>query len=71
MENNTEVVEVVSLEISELGVTSEIHLVRLACLGSARINPWAFSLTHGCSRGYDCNAAISDDASTSIPVEYV
>jgi hypothetical protein len=78
--NGTKVDEVASLEMSELGVSSEIELGRFAYLGFKRKRTdqlIGFPIiqgqqgTQGCSRGYDCSAATSDDASTTTPSEYV
>ena len=65
--------------MSELGVSSEIEQGRFAYLGFKRKRTdqlLGFPLirgqqgTQGCSRGYDCSAATSDDASTTTPSEY-
>ena len=74
--------KVASLEMSELGVSSEIELGRFARSGlgfkmESTDSQVALPLirgeqgTQGCSRGYDFNAAISDDASTTTLLEYV
>jgi hypothetical protein len=65
--------------MSELGVSSEIQLPRLARLGFSMegATPQRSPLTRGqqgtqgCSRGYEYNAALSDDASTTTLFEYM
>jgi len=46
MENETKVDEVASLEMSELGVSSEIELVRLARLGFSTEGTTSLALSH-------------------------